>query len=101
MAEQTVFSPELLSKSTTARRESPESINAFATNLLLTAFASESKTATMEYLDEVSAICVSSGPAGGASGFNEFPSVSPRGTQYTRGNNEHSLWIFFRKSAFN
>ena len=54
MAEQTVFSPELLSEIHYRSQGIPRIINAVCDNLLLTAFASESKVASMEYLDEVS-----------------------------------------------
>jgi general secretion pathway protein A len=54
MAEQTVFSPELLSEIHYRAQGIPRVINAVCDNLLLTAFASETKVATMEFLDEVS-----------------------------------------------
>src|SRR5438093_891903 len=55
MAEQTVLPPDLLSEIHYRAQGIPRVINAVCDNLLLTAFASESKVATMEYLDEVSA----------------------------------------------
>src|SRR5439155_19290395 len=55
MSEQTVFPPDLLSEIHYRAQGIPRIINAVCDNLLLTAFASESKVATMEYLDEVSA----------------------------------------------
>ncbi len=54
MAEQTVFSPELLSEIHYRTQGIPRVINAICDNLLLTAFASETKVATLEFLDEVS-----------------------------------------------
>jgi general secretion pathway protein A len=54
MPDQTVFSPELLSEIHYRTQGIPRIINAVCDNLLLTAFASESKVATLEYLDEVS-----------------------------------------------
>src|SRR5258708_837118 len=55
MEEQTVFSPQLLSEIHYRTQGIPRVINAICDNLLLTAFASETKVATMEFLDEVSA----------------------------------------------
>jgi general secretion pathway protein A len=55
MEEQTVFSPELLSEIHYRTQGIPRVINAICDNLMLTAFASETKVATMEFLDEVSA----------------------------------------------
>ena len=54
MSEQSVFPPELLSEIHYRSQGIPRIINAICDNLLLTAFASESKIATMDYLDEVS-----------------------------------------------
>jgi general secretion pathway protein A len=54
MAEQNVFPPELLSEIHYRTQGIPRVINAVCDNLLLTAFASETKVATMEFLDEVS-----------------------------------------------
>ena len=54
MAEQTVFSPALLSDIHLRAQGIPRVINAICDNLLLTAFAMEEKTATLEMLDEVS-----------------------------------------------
>jgi general secretion pathway protein A len=54
MVEQTVFPPELLSEIHYRTQGIPRIINAVCDNLLLTAFASESKVVTMDYLDEVS-----------------------------------------------
>jgi general secretion pathway protein A len=53
MEEQTVFSPELLSEIHYRTQGIPRVINAICDNLLLTAFASETKVATIEFLDEV------------------------------------------------
>jgi general secretion pathway protein A len=53
MAEQTVFSPELLSEIHYRAQGIPRVINAVCDNLLLTAFASETKAVTTEFLDEV------------------------------------------------
>src|SRR5438876_7799057 len=55
MSEQTVFPPDLLSEIHYRTQGIPRVINAVCDNLLLTAFASETKAATMEFLDEVSA----------------------------------------------
>ncbi len=55
MAEQTVFPPELLSEIHYRTQGIPRVINAVCDNLLLTAFALETKVATMEFLEEVSA----------------------------------------------
>jgi len=55
MLEQTVFPPDLLSEIHYRAQGIPRVINAVCDNLLLTAFASETKVATMEFLDEVSA----------------------------------------------
>ncbi|HTM49685.1 MAG TPA: AAA family ATPase [Bryobacteraceae bacterium] len=55
MAEQTVFPPELLSEIHYRTQGIPRVINAVCDNLLLTAFASETKVATLEFLEEVSA----------------------------------------------
>jgi len=54
MIEQNVFPPELLSEIHYRTQGIPRIINAVCDNLLLTAFASETKIATMDYLDEVS-----------------------------------------------
>ena len=53
MKEQTVFSPEILREIHFRTQGIPRVINAACDNLLLTAFALESKTATIEMLDEV------------------------------------------------
>src|SRR5580704_2734712 len=53
MTEQTVFSPELVSEIHYRTQGIPRVINAVCDNLLLTAFASETKTVTAEFLDEV------------------------------------------------
>ncbi len=53
MAEQTVFPPELLSEIHYRTQGIPRVINAVCDNVMLTAFASETKVATMEYLEEV------------------------------------------------
>jgi general secretion pathway protein A len=53
MAEQSVFSPEILSEVHYRTQGIPRVINAVCDNLLLTAFASETKVASMEFLDEV------------------------------------------------
>lgn len=55
MTEQTVFTPELLSEIHYRTQGIPRVINAVCDNLLLTAFASETKQANMEFLDEVTA----------------------------------------------
>lgn len=55
MTEQTVFSPELLSEIHYRTQGIPRVINAVCDNLMLTAFASETREATLEFLDEVSA----------------------------------------------
>jgi general secretion pathway protein A len=55
MAEQTVFPPDLLSEIHYRTQGIPRVINAVCDNLLLTAFASETKAATLEFLEEVSA----------------------------------------------
>jgi len=54
MPEQTVFSSEVLSEVYRRSQGIPRLINAICDNLLLTAFAMESKTATLDMLDEVS-----------------------------------------------
>ncbi len=54
MTDQTVFSPDLLSEIHYRTQGIPCVINAVCDNLLLTAFASETKVATLEFLDEVS-----------------------------------------------
>jgi general secretion pathway protein A len=53
MIEQTVFSPEIMTEIHTRTMGIPRLINLVCENLLLTAFALESKVATMEMLDEV------------------------------------------------
>jgi general secretion pathway protein A len=53
MKEQTVFPPELLSEIHFRSQGIPRLINALCDNLLLTAFALESKTVSIEMLDEV------------------------------------------------
>src|SRR5437762_2583558 len=87
MAEQTVFSPELLSEIYYRTQGIPRIINAVCDNLLLTAFASESKTATMEYLEEVSTDLRLEWPGRRSFGLhNEFSEASlRREPQYTRG----------------
>jgi general secretion pathway protein A len=55
MAEQTVFSPELLSEIHYRTQGIPRVINAVCDNLLLTAFASETKIVAQEFLEEVTA----------------------------------------------
>jgi len=54
MTEQTVFPPALISEIHLRAQGIPRVINAICDNLLLTAFALESKAATVEMLDEVS-----------------------------------------------
>lgn len=54
MEEQTVFPQELLSEIHYRTQGIPRVINAVCDNLMLTAFASETKVATVEFLDEVS-----------------------------------------------
>jgi len=54
MANQTVFTPELLSEIHVRAQGIPRLINAICDNLLLTCFAVESKVATVDMLDEVS-----------------------------------------------
>jgi general secretion pathway protein A len=53
MAEQTVFPPDVLSEVHVRTQGIPRVINAVCDNLLLTAFAMESKVTTREMLDEV------------------------------------------------
>lgn len=53
MIEQNVFPPEILSEIHYRGSGIPRIINAICDNLLLTAFAAESKEVTMEFLDEV------------------------------------------------
>ena len=53
MQEQSVFSPELIAEVHRRSQGIPRLINAICDNLLLTAFAVESKVATVEMLDEV------------------------------------------------
>ena len=53
MKPQTVFSPELLNEIHVRTQGIPRLINSVCDNLLLTAFAMESKVATLEMLDEV------------------------------------------------
>jgi general secretion pathway protein A len=55
MAEQTVFPPELLTEIHYRTQGIPRVINAVCDNLLLTAFASETKAVSTEFLDEVTA----------------------------------------------
>src|SRR5215472_9825142 len=55
MREQTVFPPDILAEIHYRSQGIPRLINAVCDNLLLTAFAMESKVATMEMLDEVTA----------------------------------------------
>jgi general secretion pathway protein A len=52
---QTVFSPELIEEIRVRSQGIPRLINAICDNLLLTSFAMETRTATMEMLDEVTA----------------------------------------------
>jgi general secretion pathway protein A len=54
MPEQTVFSPELVAEIHRRAQGIPRLINAICDNLLLTAFAMESKTANVGMLDEIS-----------------------------------------------
>ncbi len=54
MSTQTVFAPEVLSEIHRRSQGIPRLINAICDNLLLTAFAMESKVATLEMLEEVS-----------------------------------------------
>jgi general secretion pathway protein A len=54
MPDQTVFGPELIGEIHRRSSGIPRLINAICDNLLLTAFADERKTATLEMLDEVS-----------------------------------------------
>ncbi len=53
MPEQSVFSEELMAEIHLRSQGIPRIINAVCDNLLLNAFAMESKTCTMEMLDEV------------------------------------------------
>jgi general secretion pathway protein A len=53
MLQQNVFTPDLISEIHYRSQGIPRIINAVCDNLLLTAFASESKVVTSEYLDEV------------------------------------------------
>jgi general secretion pathway protein A len=54
MTEQTLFSPDLLAEIHRRSQGIPRLINAICDNLLLTAFALESKTTSLKMLDEVS-----------------------------------------------
>ncbi len=54
MAEQTAFSPEVLAEIHRRSEGIPRLINILCDNLLLTAFAMETRTVTLEMLDEVS-----------------------------------------------
>lgn len=54
MPDQTVFPPEILAEIHTRSQGIPRVINAICDNLLLTAFAMESKVANLEMLEEVS-----------------------------------------------
>lgn len=53
LKEQTIFAPEIIQEIHYRSQGIPRLINAICDNLLLTAFAMESKTASMEMLDEV------------------------------------------------
>jgi hypothetical protein len=53
MPNQAVFSPELIAEIHHRAQGIPRVINAVCDNLLLTSFAMESRTATVEMLDEV------------------------------------------------
>ncbi|MBZ5606513.1 MAG: hypothetical protein LAO79_29850 [Acidobacteriia bacterium] len=53
MPDQTVFSEELMAEIHLRAQGIPRVINAVCDNLLLTAFASESKVCTVDMLDEV------------------------------------------------
>ncbi len=53
MTEQTVFPPEVLAEMHVRSQGIPRVINALCDNLLLTAFALESRTANLDMLDEV------------------------------------------------
>ena len=55
MAEQTVFPPDVLAEIHRRSQGIPRVINIICDNLLLTAFAMERKTVTLEMLDEVTA----------------------------------------------
>ena len=55
MPDQGVFPPDILSEIHYRSQGIPRIINAICDNLLLTCFAAETKVATMEFLDEVSA----------------------------------------------
>ena len=55
LPDQTVFSPELIDEIRLRTQGIPRLINAVCDNLLLTSFAMETRTATLEMLDEVSA----------------------------------------------
>jgi general secretion pathway protein A len=55
MKNQAVFHPELLREIHLRSQGIPRLINAICDNVMLTAFAMESKTATVEMLDEVTA----------------------------------------------
>lgn len=55
LPEQTVFSPELIEEIQFRSQGIPRLINAICDNLLLTSFAMETRTATLEMLDEVTA----------------------------------------------
>jgi len=87
MVEQTVFPPELLSEIHYRTQGIPRIINAVCDNVLLTAFASESKVAVMDFLDEVSADLRLEWP--GRRNFRAHPDLSDSSVRhepiYTRG----------------
>ena len=90
MAEQTVFTPELMADIHLRTGGIPRLINAVCDNLLLTCFAMETKTATTTMLDEVSRDMrlewPGSRPRGGRSRYtNEESFQQPAQSFFTRG----------------
>ncbi len=83
MIEQTVFPPELLREIHIRSQGIPRLINAICDNLLLTAFALESRVATLEMLDEVSEDMRLEWPGrrvtGRSARYQEEPPFLPRG----------------------
>lgn len=88
MREQTVFPPELLAEIHYRTQGIPRLINAVCDNLLLTAFAMETKVATLEMLEEVSTDLRLQAP--GHRSFRSHSEFSTKNLQgepfYTRGN---------------
>ncbi len=84
MKQQTVFSPELLGEIHVRTQGIPRLINSVCDNLLLTAFAMESKIATLEMLDEVTDDLRLDWPGNRPYGGNE-PDSGLRERSYSRG----------------